>query len=105
MREAALCPGSGYRIWLPDREIGSGIFFEIRPGPDPARLPHRQSPSMHPHPPTLTHLHMSTRLTLIHPDCHLLGKKRIPNVSIDLVEKKPAQEQRFFIKKETLVLE
>ena len=32
-------------------------------------------------------------------------KKRIPNVSIDLVEKKPAQEQRFFIKKETLVLE
>ena len=32
-------------------------------------------------------------------------KKRIPNVLIDLVEKKPAQEQRFFIKKETLVLE
>ena len=61
----------------PDLASYQKIFFEIRPGLDPARLPHRQPPSMHPHPPTLTHLHMSTRLTLIHPDCHLLGKKEV----------------------------
>ena len=48
------------------------------PKSGPARTrrgrPPCRPPSMHPHLPTLTHLHMSTRLTLIHPDCHLLGK-------------------------------
>ena len=65
-----LCLGSGM-----GSGTGSGDFFQNPARPGAGRLPPRQPPSMHPHPPTLTHLHMSTRLTLIHPDCHLLGKK------------------------------
>ena len=62
------------------KKIGSskmktGIVPKFRPAgrrrgfPPP---PHRRTRS---HPPSLAHLHMSSRLTLIHPDCHLLGKK------------------------------
>ena len=42
-------------------------------GPDPADRPplSPRRACTHTHPPS--HLHMSTRLTLIHPDCHLLG--------------------------------
>ena len=65
----------GYRIWtVQDLGIRSGYGPKISPGSGPAEAAQGLPSSMHPHPPTLTHLHMSTRLTLIHPDCHLLGK-------------------------------
>ena len=63
----------GYRIWNHGKISAAGGPAEAAPG-----LP----PSMHPHPPTLTHLHMSTRLTLIHPDCHLLGKNKLETLFI-----------------------
>ena len=71
--------GSGNRNWN---------FFTIFPPPPPPKTPspspHRpvSPPTMresltctHAHTHTRTHVHLHTRLTLIHPDCHLLGKK------------------------------
>ena len=71
----------GYKIW----GIGSGVQDlgyriwnggKISAAGGPAEAAQGLPPSMHPHPPTLTHLQMSSRLTLIHPDYHLLGKNK-----------------------------
>ena len=57
-----------------DLQEDLGAHSEIRPGGN-----QRCSPpsSMHPLPPTLTHLHMSSQLTLILPDLFFLRKKKI----------------------------
>ena len=71
--------GSRYRIEVQDRGTGSRYNFSGNGNFGPAGIrrgfpppPHRRTRS---HPPSLAHMHMSSRLTLIHPDISSFGKK------------------------------
>ena len=68
-----LCSGSGMGSGM-----GSQNIFRnpARPGPGEATPPSAAEHAPHTHPLSHTCTHTS-RLTLIHPDCHLLGKKEV----------------------------
>ena len=94
-------PATRYRTWVRDQITRSSYAIEVRdrgtktgtiPNFGPAGIrrgfpppPHRRTRS---HPPTLAHLHMSSRLTLIHRDCHLLGDcHRLGKLFVSVSEK------------------
>ena len=63
--------GSGYGIWNFFTKIPAPPPLRTDPPPSPTRLAADNERVTHMH----TYVHMSSRLTLIHPDYHLLGKK------------------------------